>query len=74
MSDSKSLDKIDTTVDERSVGASPGKLPLSKRILAVVWDSLDKTPEERAFIARIDCKSSKYHSKLSPANLLKFGF
>jgi MFS transporter, ACS family, pantothenate transporter len=28
--------------------------PLSKRILAVVWDSLDKTPEERAFIAKID--------------------
>ncbi|KAJ9150802.1 Pantothenate transporter [Pleurostoma richardsiae] len=30
------------------------KLPLSKRILGVIWDSLDKTPEERAFIAKID--------------------
>lgn len=56
MSDSKSLDKIDTSVDERSIGTSPAKLPLSKRILGIVWDSLDKTPEERAFIARIDCQ------------------
>lgn len=30
------------------------KLPLRKRILSVVWDSLDKSPEERAFIAKID--------------------
>lgn len=28
--------------------------PWSKRILAVIWDSLDKAPEERAFIAKID--------------------
>lgn len=27
---------------------------LSRRILGVVWDSLDKTPEERKFIAKID--------------------
>lgn len=33
---------------------SQGKLPLSKRILSIVWDSLDKTPEERRFIAKID--------------------
>lgn len=30
------------------------KLSLSKRIASVVWDSLDKTPEERKFIAKID--------------------
>lgn len=28
--------------------------PLSKRILAVIWDSLDKSPEERALIAKLD--------------------
>jgi hypothetical protein len=28
--------------------------PLRRRIMAVIWDSLDKTPEERAFIAKID--------------------
>ncbi|KAK7182284.1 hypothetical protein DPSP01_006996 [Paraphaeosphaeria sporulosa] len=54
MSESKSPRKTDTTVDERAVGLSPAKLPLSKRILGIVWDSLDKTPEERAFIAKID--------------------
>lgn len=30
------------------------KSPLSKRILAVIWDSLDKSPEERALIAKLD--------------------
>jgi hypothetical protein len=30
------------------------KRPLKKRILAVLWDSLDKDPEERKFIAKID--------------------
>ncbi|KAF2637374.1 MFS general substrate transporter [Massarina eburnea CBS 473.64] len=49
MSNTKGVDKIDATVADREV-----KLPLSKRILAVIWDSLDKTPEERAFIAKID--------------------
>ncbi|KAF4120880.1 Major Facilitator Superfamily [Geosmithia morbida] len=33
---------------------SEPKRPLSKRILAIIWDSWDKTPEERAFIAKID--------------------
>jgi ACS family pantothenate transporter-like MFS transporter len=57
MADTKSLDKIDTTVVNRETESiRPPKLPLSKRILAVVWDSLDKTPDERAFIAKIDCK------------------
>ncbi|GJC98514.1 pantothenate transporter liz1 [Colletotrichum higginsianum] len=30
------------------------KRSLRKRIAAVVWDSLDKDPEERKFIAKID--------------------
>jgi len=34
-------------------GAST-RLPLKKRVLGVLWDSLDKSPEERAFIAKID--------------------
>lgn len=34
--------------------SAPNKLPLSKRILSIMWDSLDKSPEERAFIAKID--------------------
>lgn len=34
---------------------SPVKLPLRKRLWSVLWDSLDKTPEERKFIAKIDC-------------------
>lgn len=42
----------DGSVDSREGPAA--KRPLSKRILAVVWDSLDKTPEERSFIAKID--------------------
>jgi hypothetical protein len=33
---------------------TPRQLPLSKRILGVIWDSLDKSPEERAFIAKAD--------------------
>lgn len=34
--------------------AERSRLPLSKRILRVLWDSLDKTPEERRFVAKID--------------------
>ncbi|GKT45089.1 pantothenate transporter liz1 [Colletotrichum spaethianum] len=44
--------------DAFSVVAQPNeqqpKRSLRKRIAAVVWDSLDKTPEERKFIAKID--------------------
>lgn len=29
-------------------------LSLRQRMLSVIWDSLDKSPEERAFIAKID--------------------
>lgn len=31
-----------------------GKRSLKKRILGIVWDSLDKSPEERKLIAKID--------------------
>ena len=56
MSAKDSLEKADVAVanHELNIAARP-KRPLSKRILAVIWDSLDKTPEERAFIAKIDC-------------------
>lgn len=30
------------------------KKPLSKRILGILWDSLEKSPEERKFMAKID--------------------
>lgn len=33
---------------------SETRLPLKKRILSVLWDSFDKSPEERKFIATID--------------------
>lgn len=35
-------------------GAERPQLPLSKRILRVLWNSLDKPPEERKFVAKID--------------------
>lgn len=31
-----------------------GKKSLRRRIRAVVWDSFDRSPEERRFIAKID--------------------
>lgn len=48
--------KDDTIVAEEATTASSEqrKLPLSKRILGIMWDSLEKTPEERKFIAKID--------------------
>ncbi|KAF2741121.1 putative pantothenate transporter [Polyplosphaeria fusca] len=55
MSAKESLEKGDVTIDGREVDlAVAQKPPLSKRILAIIWDSLDKSPEERAFIAKID--------------------
>ncbi|GJC79538.1 pantothenate transporter liz1 [Colletotrichum liriopes] len=48
----------DGAKDAFSVVAQPNeqqpKRSLRKRIAAVVWDSLDKDPEERKFIAKID--------------------
>lgn len=30
------------------------RLPFSKRLMSVMWDSLDKTPEERHFVLKAD--------------------
>jgi len=35
-------------------GDAREKKPLSKRILGIIWDSLDKTPEERRFMRKVD--------------------
>lgn len=57
-SEEKQLDPIvmsQTPSSHAEVEAQPRKrLPLSKRILAIVWDSLDKSPEERKLIAKLD--------------------
>ncbi|CAJ2505846.1 Uu.00g132400.m01.CDS01 [Anthostomella pinea] len=48
-------DKADPSVNLSPVDYTPPpKRPLKHRIGAVIWDSLDKTPEERKFIAKID--------------------
>ncbi|KAF2712168.1 pantothenate transporter liz1 [Pleomassaria siparia CBS 279.74] len=55
MDSRQSLHKPDFEVAGREVHvAQQPKRPLSKRILAVIWDSWDKSPEERAFVAKID--------------------
>lgn len=50
--------KDDAIVNDAEAASTEGQLqrkkPLSKRILGVLWDSLEKTPEERKFIAKID--------------------
>ncbi|KAK8065888.1 hypothetical protein PG997_012635 [Apiospora hydei] len=50
------IQKVDSNEghSEAEVTVSPAKVPLRKRLWSVVWDSLDKTPEERKFIAKID--------------------
>ena len=45
---------IEKHPDQHSAVETPAKRPLKQRILGVLWDSLDKTPEERAFIAQVD--------------------
>lgn len=42
-----------TATDSSSKDYQPRR-PLSKRILGILWDSLDKDPEERKFVAKID--------------------
>jgi len=42
------------TSDTNSVAQTPQTLTLRQKFLAVVWDSLDKSPEERAFVAKAD--------------------
>lgn len=44
----------EAAISDEFSGPQTDKLPLRKRILSVVWDSLDKSPEERAFIAKLD--------------------
>lgn len=52
---SSSGGKKDHEISSTHLGDEPGKkLPLRKRIASVIWDSLDKSPEERRFIAKID--------------------
>ncbi|KAI1341128.1 pantothenate transporter liz1 [Xylariaceae sp. FL0016] len=48
-------EKADPSVDLASVDQTRApKRSLKQKIASVVWDSLDKTPEERKFIAKID--------------------
>ncbi|KEZ45043.1 putative pantothenate protein [Scedosporium apiospermum] len=42
------------TSDTNSLAQTPQTLTLRQKFLAVVWDSLDKSPEERAFVAKAD--------------------
>ncbi|KAK8047151.1 hypothetical protein PG996_015215 [Apiospora saccharicola] len=50
------LRKVDSDQgqSEPGVAETPAGLPLRKTLWSVLWDSLDKTPEERKFIAKID--------------------
>ena len=41
-------------IDFADTGCQTERRPLRKKVLAVIWDSLDKTPEERKFIAKLD--------------------
>jgi ACS family pantothenate transporter-like MFS transporter len=53
--DGKSNQNTVITPSESEDGYQPPqRLPLSKRILGTVWDSLDKSPEERKLIAKLD--------------------
>ncbi|PSN70592.1 pantothenate transporter liz1 [Corynespora cassiicola Philippines] len=55
MSRRSSVVKADLPISNQDVDVLPlKKRSLSKRISTVIWDSLDKSPEERAFIAKID--------------------
>lgn len=49
----KDTASVNLSAGEHDAQPTPRR-PFSKRILAVIWDSLDKTPEERRFIAKID--------------------
>ena len=46
--------KADSSVRADAADQPVQKQPLKHRIAAIVWDSLDKTPEERKFVAKID--------------------
>ena len=53
--DSASIEK--QVSENESLPPVREKQPLSKRILRVVWDSLDKSPQERKLLVKIDCAS-----------------
>lgn len=53
--ESKTIKNTVTTPPESDDGHQPlRRRPLSKRILGTIWDSLDKSPEERKLIAKLD--------------------
>lgn len=41
-------------------GGNTERTPLKQKIKRVLWDSLDKTPEERLFVHKIDCWVMSY--------------
>lgn len=43
-----------TTSDEYESPQQQERRPLKKRILAVLWDTFDKSPEERKLIGKLD--------------------
>lgn len=47
-------DGADELVVSVSEADSRDKKPLSKRMLGIIWDTLDKTPEERKFMGKVD--------------------
>ena len=56
--DSASIEK--QVSENESLPPVREKQPLSKRILRVVWDSLDKSPQERKLLVKIDCASGSF--------------
>lgn len=48
----KSFDDVTETGEG---GDNREKNTFGKKILRVIWDSLDKSPEERHFVAKVDC-------------------
>ncbi|KAH6867473.1 major facilitator superfamily domain-containing protein [Thelonectria olida] len=52
--DQKDGGVAETAISDDNSNHPQGRLSLRRRILAVLWDSYDKTPEERKFVAKID--------------------
>ncbi|KAI1385681.1 MFS general substrate transporter [Hypoxylon trugodes] len=53
----ESLGKGDAVVHVSEPGGGDGrqKDTITKKFLRIIWDSLDKSPEERRFIRKVDC-------------------
>lgn len=45
---------VERHTDTESGPSQPQKLPFSRRLMSIMWDSLDKTPEERRFVLKAD--------------------